>query len=221
MPIAVETGMVGIACVPSCKRPVVTGVRLEAAESSSSSSIGDNSDGSGAVETGSDGEEVQSGCSGALEALDALEESLPIRRSISKFYNGKSKSFTSLADAASCSTKDFIKPETAYTRKRKNLLAYHITWNTSNSTSKRPAIATSMNKIKTTSNCNGEQALVNQPLLIPPLQPPAKPAANIASTFGSSGLKKCSLSMRSYSMMNLQGSSNSRSAIRPSNNEKM
>jgi len=124
------------------------------------------------------------------------------RRSLSKFYHGKSKSFTTLLGAASCSTKDFIKPENAYTRKRKNLLAYHITWNTSNSTSKRPAIATSMNKINTTSYCNGEPA-------------------NIASMVGSSGLKKCCLSMRSYSMMNLQGTSNSRSAIRPCNNEKM
>lgn len=46
------------------------------------------------------------------------------RRSISKFYTGKSKSFTSLADAASISSvKEIVKPEDAYTRKRKNLLA--------------------------------------------------------------------------------------------------
>jgi len=79
MPIAVEAGVVGVACVASCELPVVAGVRLEVAESSSSSSIGENSDGSGAVGSGSDGEEVESGCGGALEALDALEESLPIR----------------------------------------------------------------------------------------------------------------------------------------------
>ncbi|KAK2974977.1 hypothetical protein RJ640_009136 [Escallonia rubra] len=47
------------------------------------------------------------------------------RRGISTFYCGKSKSFTSLADAASCSSiKDIAKPEDAYTRKRKNLLAH-------------------------------------------------------------------------------------------------
>jgi len=46
------------------------------------------------------------------------------RRSISKFYNGKSKSFTTLADAASSpSVKDIAKPENAYTRKRRNLMA--------------------------------------------------------------------------------------------------
>lgn len=46
------------------------------------------------------------------------------RRGISKFYGGKSKSFTSLADASSVSSvKDLGKPENPYTRKRKNLLA--------------------------------------------------------------------------------------------------
>ena len=45
------------------------------------------------------------------------------RRSISKFYIGKSKSFTSLADAKSTSSvKDIAKPENPYNKKRKNLL---------------------------------------------------------------------------------------------------
>lgn len=47
------------------------------------------------------------------------------RRGISKFYNYKSKSFTSLADAStSSSIKDIGKADNAYTRKRRNLLAY-------------------------------------------------------------------------------------------------
>lgn len=51
------------------------------------------------------------------------------RRGISKFYGGKSKSFTSLADAVSCSSiKEIVKPEDAYTRKRKNLLAHGTLW---------------------------------------------------------------------------------------------
>lgn len=46
------------------------------------------------------------------------------RRGISKFYNGKSKSFTSLADASSVSTvKELAKPVNPYNKKRKNLLA--------------------------------------------------------------------------------------------------
>ncbi|KAH7852199.1 hypothetical protein Vadar_021738 [Vaccinium darrowii] len=51
------------------------------------------------------------------------------RRGISKFYGGKSKSFTSLADVVSCSSiKEIVKPEDAYTRKHKNLLAHGALW---------------------------------------------------------------------------------------------
>ena len=49
------------------------------------------------------------------------------RRGISRFYNYKSKSFTSLAEAASSSSiKEIVKPENAYTRKRRNLLASNL-----------------------------------------------------------------------------------------------
>ncbi|KDP33914.1 hypothetical protein JCGZ_07485 [Jatropha curcas] len=95
-------------------------------DSSSSSSIGRNSDASSGEVTGDDCEEseVQSSFKGPLDTMDALEEVLPVKRGISKFYNGKSKSFTSLADASSASSvKDFAKPENTYSRKRKNLLA--------------------------------------------------------------------------------------------------
>lgn len=99
-------------------------------DSCSSSSIGKNSDSSGGCSDG-DGDsgygEVQSSYQGPLNSLDALEEVLPIKRGISTFYSGKSKSFTSLADVATCSSiKDIAKPEDVYTRKRKNLLAHCI-----------------------------------------------------------------------------------------------
>ncbi|GMH11819.1 hypothetical protein Nepgr_013660 [Nepenthes gracilis] len=104
--------------------------------SSSSSSIGRNSDdASGKSSDGDDGElgenEVQSSLkeSSFNSAIDALEEALPIRRGISRFYGGKSKSFASLIDAsASSSIKDIGKPENAYSRKRKNLLAHTLFW---------------------------------------------------------------------------------------------
>lgn len=49
------------------------------------------------------------------------------RKGISKFYSGKSKSFTSLADAAgAASMKEIVKPEDPYAKKRKNLLARNI-----------------------------------------------------------------------------------------------
>lgn len=64
-----------------------------------------------------------------LNMMDSLQQFLPIRRGISKFYDGKSKSFMSLADAVSSpSAKDIAKPENAYTRRRRNLMALNHIW---------------------------------------------------------------------------------------------
>ncbi|KAL2534351.1 Uncharacterized protein Adt_07702 [Abeliophyllum distichum] len=74
--------------------------RCSSLPSSSTSSIGKNSD-----DSDGDGEEVQSEYKGGpLDGFDALEKVLPIKKGISKFYCGKSKSFTSLSDASSCSS---------------------------------------------------------------------------------------------------------------------
>ncbi|KAG9135346.1 hypothetical protein Leryth_007118 [Lithospermum erythrorhizon] len=98
--------------------------------SSSASSIGKNSDISGISLDNNNvskdiEEEVQSSYKSPLDAMQGLEDVLPIRKGISSFYNGKSKSFTSLADAAS--SKELTKPESAYAKRRRNLLAYTIT----------------------------------------------------------------------------------------------
>ncbi|KAL3646015.1 hypothetical protein CASFOL_011195 [Castilleja foliolosa] len=117
----------------------------------SSSSIGQNSDLSeNLMEKSCDGEEVQSSYNkGSLDSMDALEEVLPIRRGISSFYNGKSKSFTILSDASSFSSsiKAIAKPDNAYTRKRRNQLSCSLHWDkartsclktSNNGISKRP-----------------------------------------------------------------------------------
>lgn len=109
--------------------PVAAEERVDEDDSCSSSSIGKNSDvsrgGSSDGEVDSGDGEVQSSFKGPLDCLDSLEEVLPMKRGISNFYSGKSKSFTSLADVTSCSSiKDIVKQEDAYTRKRKNLLAH-------------------------------------------------------------------------------------------------
>ncbi|TKY57999.1 hypothetical protein E2542_SST15054 [Spatholobus suberectus] len=97
--------------------------------STSSSSIGRNSDVSSERSMEEGENEVESAYHGPLHAMETLEEVLPIRRGISKFYNGKSKSFTTLADAASSpSVKDIAKPENAYTRRRRNLMALNHVW---------------------------------------------------------------------------------------------
>ncbi|GMI92620.1 hypothetical protein HRI_002931300 [Hibiscus trionum] len=82
-----------------------------------SSWIGMNSD---------DEDEVQSSFNGGLDTMDSLQQVLPMRRGISSFYNGKSKSFTSLAEASTA--EEIAKPENAYTRKRRNLLAINHAW---------------------------------------------------------------------------------------------
>lgn len=58
------------------------------------------------------------------------------RRCISKFYNGKSKSFRFLREAItpSGSSRVIAKADNAYTRKRKNLIAYSIMYDKSQST---------------------------------------------------------------------------------------
>ncbi|XP_076946325.1 uncharacterized protein LOC143617746 [Bidens hawaiensis] len=111
-------------------------IEEEECNSSSSSSIGNNSD-----DDVDDGDDAQSPyrfndhgnnnkqitTTGSLDdAMQALEKALPIRRGISTFYDGKSKSFACLANMLHSSTPpitDIAKPDNAFNRKRRNLLA--------------------------------------------------------------------------------------------------
>ncbi|KAF8365189.1 hypothetical protein HHK36_032810 [Tetracentron sinense] len=206
-------------------------------DSCTSSSIGRNSDLSGrSTEDEDAGEtEVQSSYKGPLDTMDALEEVLPIRRGISKFYCGKSKSFTSLADASSYSSvKDIAKPENTYTRKRKNLLACsnildkNLNWplkSSSGGLSKRPAnssrstLAFSIAMSSSESNNNSENSNSNSnslspPRLLPPLHPQVRPSFNNAS---SSPLPRQNLSnWRSFSLTDLQSAADATtSAVLP------
>ncbi|GAU33194.1 hypothetical protein TSUD_206530 [Trifolium subterraneum] len=100
---------------------------------SSSSSLGRNSDDNDSSEDSSDredsgGVEVKTTkFKGPLDTIKDLEEDLPVKKGISKFYSGKSKSFTSLADAAgeTCVQK-IVKPEDPYAKKRKDSLARNL-----------------------------------------------------------------------------------------------
>lgn len=96
----------------------------------SSSSIGKNSDVSeGSMDKTDDSQEVQSPYIGPLSSMEALEQVLPMRKGISRFYNGKSKSFTSLREAStSSSMKELAKPENVYIKKRRNILACGLAW---------------------------------------------------------------------------------------------
>ncbi|MBA0657805.1 hypothetical protein Goklo_010068 [Gossypium klotzschianum] len=163
--------------------------------SCSSSSIGRNSDDSGESPSDDDDSpepEVQSQLKGPLDTMDALQEILPLRKGISKFYNGKSKSFTSLADAAAVfSVKDFAKPEDPYNRKRKNLLAR------SSSLDKKPNnllgnIGTKISMASSPSNC------------LPPLHPQCKKSTTIIKPSSSSFTARPNPPCRSYSLSDLQ-----------------
>ncbi|KAG2333574.1 hypothetical protein Bca4012_016834 [Brassica carinata] len=113
--------------------------------SSHSSSIWRNSD---EDDDGEANEAAESPYKGPLDLMEALEEVLPVRKGISNYYNGKSKSFTNLAaDAASsalasCSSsmKDLAKPENPCTRRRRNLLCHQI-WENSKTTTPRGRIS--------------------------------------------------------------------------------
>ncbi|KAJ4865760.1 Uncharacterized protein Rs2_52723 [Raphanus sativus] len=100
----------------------------ESVSSPSNSSIGKNSD----DDDEEDNEAESSPDKGPLDLMEALEEVLPVRKGISNYYNGKSKSFTNLAEdaasalASSSSMKDLAKPENPYSRRRRNLLCHKI-----------------------------------------------------------------------------------------------
>nr|XP_043620466.1 putative vacuolar protein sorting-associated protein 13D [Erigeron canadensis] len=111
--------------------------------STTSSSIGNNSD-TNDQDQNDDYDDIQSpynynnnngsGSSSSSsssfdDAIQALEQALPIRRGISTFYNGKSKSFTNLNSewpTTPISIQDIAKPETPFTRKRRNLSNFKL-----------------------------------------------------------------------------------------------
>ncbi|XP_061361598.1 protein OXIDATIVE STRESS 3 LIKE 1-like [Gastrolobium bilobum] len=182
---------------------------------SSGSSIGRKSTSS---EDSSDREdsgevEVQSSFKGPLETLNDLEEDLPVKRGISKFYSGKSKSFTCLADAAAAtSMQDIVKPEDPYAKKRKNLLARNILIDRSRSysdniggISKRPANIGRGTSCLTLSSSGCEEGQNSESISPPCPLPPLHPRANRSSANASPPRPPTLNSpWRSYSWSDLQ-----------------
>ncbi|GAA0144239.1 hypothetical protein LIER_35894 [Lithospermum erythrorhizon] len=207
------------------------GHEVDQLSSSSSSSIGRNSDdsslssssggGSGGGGGGGGEEEVQSEYNlGPLDSLEALEDSLPIKRGISNFYSGKSKSFTSLSEATSCSSiKDIVKPENALTRKRKNLLAHNIYWNKNNhnrlrassggitkrTINSRSSVAlAAMGLYESNSNSESSNSNSSSPVLnLPPLPPQSRTLSY--KEFYASPQHQTFSPWRSFSLSDLQG----------------
>lgn len=93
--------------------------------SSQSSSIGALSSSSSEDEE-ENGDEVQSKLKdeGLFCSLSSMEESLPIKRGLSNYFAGKSKSFASLTEAAGGHAKDLSKPENPFNKRRRILMSY-------------------------------------------------------------------------------------------------
>ncbi|KAJ1698245.1 hypothetical protein LUZ63_006757 [Rhynchospora breviuscula] len=91
-----------------------------------SSSIGVDSNCSSSL-TSSHGEEEEvsskQSLKGGFGSFDSLEESLPIKRGLSNFFSGKSKSFTTLSSVANSCATDLSKPENPFNKRRRVLLA--------------------------------------------------------------------------------------------------
>ncbi|XP_038883984.1 uncharacterized protein LOC120074946 [Benincasa hispida] len=181
---------------------------VDGCSSSSSSSIGENSGFSVRSSDNDNGEdnEAESSYKGPL-GMESLEEVLPIRRGISNFYNGKSKSFTSLADASSSSSiKDIAKPENAFSRKRRNLLASNLI---AGGISKRPIINSSRSSLALAVVLSSSESHNSNDLnsrLSPPIRPPLHPNGRASrSNSGSPVPLLCKFpSWRSYSLANIQ-----------------
>ncbi|KAG8491397.1 hypothetical protein CXB51_014588 [Gossypium anomalum] len=181
-----------------------------------SSSIGRNSDAdvSGRSSDGDDENEVQSSYNGGLSMMDSLQRVLPMRRGISSFYNGKSRSFTTLADASTASTiKDIAKPENAYTRRRRNLLAINHIWD-KNRNNKRPirpissskstlALAVAMSSSESMSSISEDSTSTSSPRL-PPLYPQTRSSCNNNNTTPSSPPCRNLSNWRSFSLADVR-----------------
>ncbi|RDX98485.1 hypothetical protein CR513_18572, partial [Mucuna pruriens] len=194
----------------------------EQCSTASSSSIGRNSDVSSERSMEEGENEVESAYHGPLHAMETLEEVLPIRRGISKYYNGKSKSFTTLADAVSSpSVKDIAKPENAYTRRRRNLMALNHAWDKNRNYPLRSngggickrsislsrsalAFAVAMNNSDSSSSITSEDSgsSLNSLPSPSPLLPPLHPQNRVSSS--GAGPSSHFSSWRSFSLADLQ-----------------
>ncbi|XP_021890719.1 uncharacterized protein LOC110809261 [Carica papaya] len=187
----------------------------ECCNSSSTSSIGRNSDSEGdrsSEDENCDENEAESSYRGPLDMMDSLEEVLPSRKGISKFCNGKSKSFTNLDEASSASSiKDIVKPENAYSRRRRNLLAINHFWDKNRNISKRPsrsslALAVAMTESgiisRSGSSSGSNDSDSRSPSRLPPLYPQSR-ASSHGNFSSSSPPRKTFATWRSFSVADL------------------
>ncbi|CAA7407404.1 unnamed protein product [Spirodela intermedia] len=137
---AAAAAATGAACVDSREFSLAAGTvggegrreaKEEEVEESPSSSIGSAEESSLSSSPSEEGEEeVQSKVTdGALGSMDSLEESLPVKRGLSNWFSGKSKSFACLSEAAALgSAKDMAKKENPFNKRRRILTTCKASW---------------------------------------------------------------------------------------------
>ncbi|XP_015068138.1 uncharacterized protein LOC107012736 [Solanum pennellii] len=85
---------------------------------------GDSSDPTSPNSSSSDSISHDEHTKGALQNMSTLLQELPFKRGLSKHYNGKSQSFTSLSNVRSL--EDMAKPENPYNKKLKSCKSYGV-----------------------------------------------------------------------------------------------
>uniref|UniRef100_A0ACD5ZU87 Uncharacterized protein n=1 Tax=Avena sativa TaxID=4498 RepID=A0ACD5ZU87_AVESA len=122
MPIALESGA-----------RFGRGVPEAAAACGGSSSAGRDSDSRAEAVHAEEAEEsdgeVQSSLRGPFDTMDALQDALPRRREVSKFYNIKSGSLSNAMDVVLSPPKGLANPESPSPKKRKGPLPFGINQN--------------------------------------------------------------------------------------------
>ncbi|XP_016475910.1 uncharacterized protein LOC107797524 [Nicotiana tabacum] len=136
-----------------------------------SSTISNGSTCSSSLDTTDDASSSPSSCSPnsdeALYDLSSLMAQLPIKRGLSKFYQGKSQSFTSLSRVTSL--EDLVKKESPYKRKMKSCKSYGAGLDSYKSyTLPKPAILKKASRFSA-SCTNGKASFISRsrPPLIP------------------------------------------------------
>uniref|UniRef100_A0ACD6AG01 Uncharacterized protein n=1 Tax=Avena sativa TaxID=4498 RepID=A0ACD6AG01_AVESA len=126
MPIALESGA-------RFGRGVPEAAATAAAACGGSSSAGRDSDSRAEAVHAEEAEEsdgeVQSSLRGPFDTMDALQDALPRRREVSKFYNIKSGSLPNAMDVVLSPPKGLANPESPSPKKRKGPLPFGINQN--------------------------------------------------------------------------------------------
>ncbi|KAJ3698702.1 hypothetical protein LUZ61_002407 [Rhynchospora tenuis] len=172
-------------------------------ESNRSSSIGVDSNCSSSL-TSSHGEEEEvsskQSVQGGLGSFDSLEESLPIKRGLSNFFSGKSKSFTTLSSVVNASATDLSKPENPFNKRRRVLLACNRRASYSSFVATLPPLLSPEHTVEEKDDEEGSDDSEEE-------KEPKPTLVNLSHNGlikGRNGLNRSLISPRSYSLSDLQ-----------------